>query len=505
MNTSFFPARHERRLILFGAALLAAIATAIGILIYKQTVALYQQQQVRQADILAENTALSIQATLERHQQLLKAFAQEHQAQLQQLVANPDNTALLNSLRQLLQTYMSGLFGLSIVDGRTAQFIIQDDIFEGYIDGVCIKDTETLIQVGKHPIKVHPNPIRYHYDMTVPLRLADSPYYLFASYSLTPFIHLLKTHQIPGHTLYILTETPKGWQIEITAEGSRQQLFQNGKPIFLSSTDLKHASLRPINGTSWVVADVLNEAMLQAFIQQTRVHLWTLWGLTIAAILIFTIMLLRRMHHIEAQQAQLNSALHELEKKNELLARQANTDGLTGLANRRAFDAALIREWHRGARNQTPLSLIMLDIDHFKRWNDTLGHLAGDDILRSVAATVRQQVKRHADMVARYGGEEIAVLLPETPHDAACALAERIRQAVEALHRKNTAVPNGHLTVSLGVCTCIPNPDLPPDPTLIACADEALYRAKQGGRNRVECNHMSRCQGTELTSTAQSE
>jgi two-component system cell cycle response regulator len=156
--------------------------------------------------------------------------------------------------------------------------------------------------------------------------------------------------------------------------------------------------------------------------------------------------------------------------------RMAAIDGLTGLANRREFENALAREVSRSQRIREPLSLMLIDIDHFKRINDTSGHLAGDEVLRSLGVTLQQQV-REMDIVARYGGEEFAVLLPSCMTADAVAVGERVRQAVIA----NPALLG--VTVSAGVATM---PDHATDAIkLVAAADDALYRAKHQGRNRV--------------------
>jgi len=484
----------HQRLLIPGASLLILLTTLIAVLVFHQTVQLFHQRQHLQAEMLAQNTASAIRNTITDHQRILKAFAQDHLQALEKLVSNPDDETLNQRLHRLLESYMPGLFGLSIVDGRSGEFIIQEDLFSGQIDRVCIEDTHNLIIHGRHPIRVHPNPFRYHYDLVIPFDLHQKErYYLFASYSLEPFIKLLRQHQLPGHTLYVALKTPRGWLIELTAEGSRKKLYEAGEDVFLRPDAQQHLIIAPVPKTEWVVIDRPDPAVMARFKRKSAVHILAFWAFTVLAIMLFTLSLRRRMAQLLRQQAHLNAVLHELEEKNAQLARQAHTDGLTGLANRRAFDEALQREWYRNARNRSPLSLIMLDIDHFKLWNDSLGHLKGDEILRRLAATLRQQVRRHSDLIARYGGEELAILLPETDHDAACKLAERIRAAVEALQIRNRVIPRGQLTVSIGVCTCIPDPDLPADPTLIACADEALYRAKTNGRNRVECNHTSRC------------
>jgi two-component system, cell cycle response regulator len=191
---------------------------------------------------------------------------------------------------------------------------------------------------------------------------------------------------------------------------------------------------------------------------------------------------------MEAVATQLGSLIHRkkmeaaLVKANQELERLATLDGLTGLANRRRFDEYLYFEWMRLFREKLPLSLILCDVDFFKRYNDTYGHLAGDYCLQHVASTIRHCVKRTTDLVARYGGEEFAVILPNTEIDGAVHVAETIRQQIQALNIAHAQSPNECVTLSLGVATIIPEEEISPD-TIIAMTDKALYTAKQQGRN----------------------
>lgn len=172
----------------------------------------------------------------------------------------------------------------------------------------------------------------------------------------------------------------------------------------------------------------------------------------------------------------------------EKLAALALTDGLTGLANRRAFDQALKREWKRALRDGSQLSLLMLDLDHFKRFNDQYGHQMGDDCLRAVAAAANGAV-RTTDTVARYGGEEFTVILPSTGATGGVATAEKVRAAIEAMRLTHDPAPQSEIriTASIGVATAfvrtggtVKKPE-----TLLKLADNALYKAKHEGRNRV--------------------
>ena len=177
----------------------------------------------------------------------------------------------------------------------------------------------------------------------------------------------------------------------------------------------------------------------------------------------------------------------ELRRRNEAerrLAELASTDYLTLLANRRRFDAVLGAEWRRGARASSPLSLLMVDGDYFKSFNDTYGHLEGDRVLRVIATALKTCVDRAGDLVARYGGEEFAVLLPATTSEGALIVATAIRTSIDALDLAHAPAPSGRLTVSIGVACRTPNAALAPE-TLVEAADAALYIAKAEGRDRI--------------------
>jgi diguanylate cyclase (GGDEF)-like protein len=163
----------------------------------------------------------------------------------------------------------------------------------------------------------------------------------------------------------------------------------------------------------------------------------------------------------------------------------AHLDGLTGLANRRSFDEAIDREWRRARRDGLPLSVVMLDVDKFKSFNDHYGHLGGDDCLRRVAGELRRALLRPGDMAFRYGGEEFAMLLPNTSRAGAQAIAERTRLAVEALAIPHDRADRRIVTISLGVATAARPLDADSWMGLILAADDALYRAKDSGRNMV--------------------
>jgi diguanylate cyclase (GGDEF)-like protein len=175
----------------------------------------------------------------------------------------------------------------------------------------------------------------------------------------------------------------------------------------------------------------------------------------------------------------------ELQRTNERLARLASLDGLTNIANRRGFDDRFAQEWNRAVRYREPLALAMIDLDNFKQYNDLYGHFAGDRCLRAVADTLAQQVQRPEDFVARFGGEEFALLLPHTSAEGAFNVVERIREAILALQIDHKGNPWNWVTASVGYSVVIPTHS-DGQSGLLQLADAALYQAKSKGRNRVE-------------------
>lgn len=193
---------------------------------------------------------------------------------------------------------------------------------------------------------------------------------------------------------------------------------------------------------------------------------------------------LNQLQRDEAYRA-LRESQQQLIASNLELQRLSNLDGLTGLSNRRHFDLYLEAEWKRATREQQPLSLLLLDVDEFKPYNDHYGHLAGDEALKAIANVLQDNAKRSCDLPARYGGEEFAMVLPGTPATGAEEIAEAVRQAVLALQLPHAySTVSDWLTISIGIATRVP----PREQTwsvLVDAADHALYDAKNQGRNRL--------------------
>ncbi len=199
----------------------------------------------------------------------------------------------------------------------------------------------------------------------------------------------------------------------------------------------------------------------------------------------------REIKKRNARERELEEATEELQEANKKLERLASLDGLTGLANRRLFERTLKKEWKRARRQGHQLGIIMLDIDHFKYYNDTYGHQAGDECLKKIAGKLSSLIYRPADVAARYGGEEFAVILPETDLEGIKEVAERVRTGIKDLRMEHEKSPvDEYVTVSVGAAVAQSCRKSEPE-ELVGAADEALYEAKEAGRNRVKLSRTN--------------
>lgn len=251
-------------------------------------------------------------------------------------------------------------------------------------------------------------------------------------------------------------------------------------------------SYRHLGAFPLIVAAALSEDEIYANWWSTTVQLISALGFFIIVLVWLGGKLLRQLAIRERLEHQLHLVSEGLAQANNDLSALALKDGLTGLANRRAFDITLQQEFARARRNKTTVSLLILDVDYFKKFNDSYGHPAGDACLQKVGNAIARQVTRQTDFVARYGGEEFVVLLPATDQTGVAAVAERIRQSVYELDIAHESGMDNRVTVSLGAATVEPSSSLSRDgEQLLVAADTALYTSKSAGRNCVTISEVS--------------
>ncbi|WP_126147617.1 diguanylate cyclase domain-containing protein [Synechococcus elongatus] len=296
----------------------------------------------------------------------------------------------------------------------------------------------------------------------------------------------------PNQQGAIAAESTDSNQTLIQGNAELEAILQEIDPTFYSCDRIHSIPDLQAQGLELTNATLLKRLQLRASLVAPIFAQEILWGLLIVGqnsqprrwekLEIDLLKQLATQVGIAIQQARLYA---QLAAANQQLLRLAQSDGLTGLANRRHFDQCLDIEWQRAIREQHPLGLILIDIDCFKQFNDTYGHQAGDDCLKAVATALTQVIARPADLVARYGGEEFVVILPNTNEQGILQIAESMRSAVQQLkipHRSSSVCPS--VSLSLGAVTWVPTPHKSPE-ALIAAADQALYQAKELGRNRV--------------------
>lgn len=279
---------------------------------------------------------------------------------------------------------------------------------------------------------------------------------------------------------YRMEGTAAGW---VDAGSSRQAFFPT-----LPHGDYRFRVAASSDGRQWREAPSSLAITVEPYFYQTR------WFLALVVLVLFVTtaaVFALWTRHLRRQKAEMERLVkektEELRLANEHLARISFVDALTGLANRRRFDEALDREWRRAARSGTPLGLVIADVDLFKEYNDTLGHVEGDRCLVAIADVFRNLGRRAGDLVARYGGEEIVVLIPGASHDEALKFAEELRQACEARAIPHpTSDISRFVTISLGVASRVPSEEMASE-SLLKEADAAMYLAKYKGRNQVCC------------------
>ena len=293
-------------------------------------------------------------------------------------------------------------------------------------------------------------------------------------------------------------------KLHITEEAAlklmRQDQWPEAHRILFGDDYVLAKKLYEINSETAIGALTGELATTRAYFARLR---FMAQGTRIAALLLLLwvgVVFSRRLRAEASEQARLRDAVAasnreleekvllrtaELETANQQLQALSATDGLTGLANRRAFDQQWAEEWQRASRQGVPLAVAMLDVDQFKLYNDHYGHQAGDVCLRILAQTMANTVQRSGELVARYGGEEFVIILPGLGGAEALAAMERIRAAVQGLglpHAKATVA--GVVTISIGVASCVPQHGQDAA-SLVQAADAALYQAKHQGRNKV--------------------
>lgn len=421
-------------------------------------------QQVREALRSSRFTAQTISRTLAEQRRLVAVFARQQAATVDRLIREPQNPRALAGLHDAMREYFPDAFAVTVADAQGSPIV---DDFDGLVGEVCQNNIRHFARVGRdQPIFMHPHPEVYHYDIMVP----RGGHILFISFRPDKIVQALAENAALGQKM-LLYKVGDGL-IELSAEGTRLALRRD---FHLSPAERRALLVRlPVQGTEWTLGILPDPQVVESLKRDVRYAV--IASIAGAVALAF---LLHVLIHVEMKRR-----LRAEDEAREM-GRLSLVDPLTGLPNRRALDDALTSAWLAMQRDGSSLVLMMVDVDHFKTYNDSQGHQAGDAALKAVSEALRCAIHRPRDLAARFGGEEFVVLLPDTECDAALGVAENLRTAVRQLAIPHPASPGvRQVSISIGlVCVRPGQVELPME--LIRLADEALYRAKQEGRDCV--------------------
>ncbi|MEW6766093.1 MAG: diguanylate cyclase [Pseudomonadota bacterium] len=463
----------QRNLLIAACALLVTVFFALGAWQDYQAVKTRLRADAERAVNLASN---EINHYLEDQRRLLRVFTRDRQPLIEAVADHPSDAASREALRQRVHDCFPEAFAFNLIDAAGKERGID---FEGLIGDLCRANISEMAHTGVHqPLMAHPHPQGYHFDIMSPWKTsAGHCEIFFLSFTLTRLARILELNENLGLKLYLLRTDVPGL-IEVANRGSRLELDRSDH---LSSDELGSIHARQFLPDSlWELVALPDTEALSSMtsgivggLLRSVIILWMV-------ALVLALLLSSKERQLAARRASENA----LRESNRELYQRATHDGLTGLANRPSLNDALERALRLSAREQSPLSIAMIDIDHFKAYNDGLGHLAGDECLRQVADILRMSCQRPDDLVGRVGGEEFMVILPDTPLEVA---ETKLELAQSRLAQRNLPHPRGgQVTFSAGIACLIHDHRPNQAEALVEVADKALYRAKRAGRNRIE-------------------
>jgi diguanylate cyclase (GGDEF)-like protein len=431
---------------------------------------------------------IEIERTIENKNRLIKLFSEENRELITNLYKEPEKITLNTTFRRRLKRYFPDLFATAIAT-EIGKPIVDD--FGGNVGKMCVADMQSFARDHYYNVRIHPNKTAYHFDVMNTWNFLDKKVIFFISFLPDKISRLLQTGQAANHKL-VLVQPDKQYLIEIDEMGSRDKII--GRIDFHLSAEEQKRILysQPIDGSKWLLVDIHDENLFTDFRSEMVKELAVIFSLFIFATLIMWRLILREETRRTAAENELRKYVShtevlnkELEQANKKLSEMSVIDEVTGIFNRRYFNQHVTTEWNTALRHKTPLSILLMDIDHFKKYNDTYGHQAGDECLKAVASEMKSFLRRSSDFVARFGGEEFIAITLGLDEDNAFSIADKLRGTIEILRipNKGSGVSE-YVTVSCGIVTVIPSKEQSIR-EVIKLADDALYEAKANGRNQV--------------------
>lgn len=443
-----------------------------------------------EADNATHTTSAGVEQVINDKIRLVEIFLEDNYEQISELALDPENKTLQEDLKRKLARYFSDFFSVNIASSEGLPII---DDFDGRLGDICIDDMQAYIKNKERGIRVHPNFYLYHFDIVISFEIEGEGKLFFVSFSLDDISRLLWLSQPDQHQL-ILIQSGEEDLIEVTETGGRDTITD--RMDFRMTDDEKDRILSSaaVENTRWKIIDMHEAGLITGYrntLLKEGVILYVIFSLCLLVIRSFLVREERRRARAEKKLVQRNLDFEKLNmaliKANTQLTKASMTDGLTGLNNRRHFDQRLAEELKRARRTKSPLSLMLIDVDYFKIYNDLYGHQAGDACLIMVSDVMRHVFKRADDFIARYGGEQFVVIMAGADRAHALEISRKFQETLEqaAIEHEGSQV-HRFVTVSAGLVSLIPDEDDISE-HIIKQADQALYTAKSEGRNRIKC------------------
>ena len=465
---------------MIGMALLL-MATLIVVLLTISREQAFHQKHLVIADQTTDSLSHNIENALQNQLWVTRVFLLNNQELIGQLIDNPEDEALFDDINQRLGRYFIDYYTFNII-GPEGSLVAED--FDGMLGEVCLVDIHRFVASNKSAIRLHTHPRRYHYDISHSLQYGGTDYTLLVSFDFGNIARLIRDTQPHNHQT-VLAIKDRDYLIEVVANGARNVLRDRNDYRMTADERKRILSENAIAGTAWHAVDLHQEHLFVDKQLMIRLENATIYA---AMLLVITMIwnALRSHHaHMEHEKNLLSHHNKVIHSQKEALLEHSITDELTGLRNRRYFNEAGKMKWDMAQRSQIPLSMLMIDIDNFKSYNDTYGHPMGDECLRKVAKLMLQAYGRSDDVVSRYGGEEFAIITTKSNFSESLQQAEKLCELVRRyrIENKNSDV-KPWVTISVGLVNITPNPSITLQ-ELLSRADNALYEAKRTGKDRV--------------------
>ncbi len=424
--------------------------------------------------------AFQINKILKEQKRVVGIFAEDTRTLLSRLSDNPNNVTIKNRLIERLRKYQPDFVRFNILS-KSGTPIIEN--LNSDNDKICLEDVKKNIQNKIHNISLHPDDGDYHYDITSTFSTNGTKRLFFVSFNVDEITDLLNSTQSEKHSLILVNTGPNN-SVGIDSQGNVKKVSGSMNFQIHNGADLNALAKMQIKDTNWYVVDMIDVEFFNGYREKIMTEFFIAFYIFAMIALFMRHILLKQDAKRSLSEEQLKQNHEQIKILNNSLDQLSKKDSLTNLYNRRYFDEMAQHEWNRSIRTQNPLTCILLDIDHFKKYNDHYGHQAGDKCIKDISDLLRQSFKRSGDIVARYGGEEFIIIMPDSSEEEAKVAIIKFQIALKKLCIPHKASDTDqHVTISAGIIVQVPSTNSTIE-SFVKKADKALYLAKKAGRNQ---------------------